>query len=160
MVQMQQARWLDRLAELERPAATEDLIELVVALASRPRLWRPLVRHDPEQRWYERLLLTDAVEVWLIGWSAGQSTSVHDHGGAAGALIVIEGVLGEDEFSQTLQLTHRSLHSAGASAGFAETHVHRVFNPTMQNATSIHAYSPPGREMREYMGRQVEIQGR
>jgi predicted metal-dependent enzyme (double-stranded beta helix superfamily) len=150
MVQTLQSTWLDRRAELERPAEPEELIELLVALAARPRLWRPLVRHDPRRRWYERLLLTDAAEVWLIGWAPGQSTSVHDHGGAAGALTAVEGALSEEEFSADLQLTRRSLHSTGSAAGFAETHIHRVSNLSARNATSIHAYSPPGREMREH----------
>jgi predicted metal-dependent enzyme (double-stranded beta helix superfamily) len=109
------------------------------------------VRHDPETRWYERLLLTDAVEVWLIGWAAGQSTSVHDHGGAAGALTVVEGALDEEEFDPELRLLRRGLYRAGTSAGSAPAHVHRIFNRSPTNATSLHAYSPPGQQMHEYV---------
>jgi hypothetical protein len=36
------------------------------------------VRHDPDRRWYTRLLGTDTVEVWLLGTVAPQAaTSVH-----------------------------------------------------------------------------------
>jgi predicted metal-dependent enzyme (double-stranded beta helix superfamily) len=151
MQQTLQPTSLDSLADLDVPVGPDQLIELTAALASRPRLWRRLVRHDPETRWYERLLLTDAVEVWLIGWVAGQSTSVHDHGGAAGALTVVEGALDEEEFDPELRLLRRGLHRAGASAGFAPAHVHRIFNQSPANATSLHAYSPPGQQMREYV---------
>jgi rhodanese-related sulfurtransferase len=97
------------------------------------------------------LLLTDAVEVWLIGWAAGQSTSVHDHGGAAGALTVVEGALEEEEFDPELRLPRRGRHRAGTSAGFAPAHVHRIFNHSPTNATSLHAYSPPGQHMHGFV---------
>jgi hypothetical protein len=48
--------------------------ELTRPVASLPALWQPLLRHDPAHRWFERLISTDVVELWLIGWSAGQST--------------------------------------------------------------------------------------
>ena len=151
MQQTRQSTSLGSLADLDLPVGPDQLIDLTAALASHPRLWRRLVRHDPETRWYERLLLTDAVEVWLIGWAAGQSTSVHEHGGAAGALTVVEGALEEEEFDPELRLLRRGRHRAGTSAGFAPAHVHRIFNHSPSNATSLHAYSPPGQQMHEYV---------
>jgi predicted metal-dependent enzyme (double-stranded beta helix superfamily) len=150
---------LDSLADLDMPVGPGQLIDLTAALASRPQLWRRLVRHDQETRWYKRLLLTSAVEVWLIGWAAGQSTSVHDHGGAAGALTVVEGALDEEEFDSELRLLRRGLHRAKTSAGFAPAHVHRIFNQSRCNATSLHAYSPPGQQMREYIVGLEELDG-
>jgi predicted metal-dependent enzyme (double-stranded beta helix superfamily) len=159
MQQTLRSTWLDQLAELDRPVDSSQLVELTAAMASRPRLWRPLVRHDARARWYERLLLTDALEVWLIGWAAGQSTSVHDHGGAAGALTVVEGALGEEEFDPGLRVLRRSLHAAGRSVEFAPAHVHRIFNDSLRNATSLHAYSPPGQQIRDYPSAGLEGQG-
>lgn len=115
-----------------------------------------MIRHTPARRWYERLLLTPHVEVWLIGWAPGQGTLPHDHGDADGALTVTEGTLTEDVYvGVTLEdrevVPTRTLERAvGDTATFLSDHVHRVRNLTAVNATSIHAYSPPGRQMRYY----------
>jgi predicted metal-dependent enzyme (double-stranded beta helix superfamily) len=130
------------------PAAT--LRALTSRLAAAPALWRPIVRHDPDRRWYTRLLLTGVVELWLIGWAPGQRTRPHDHGGAAGALTVAEGALHEVAFVPGAGDRHRPrwrasarTHATGAAVGFGPAHVHLVANQTAAAATSIHAYSPP-----------------
>jgi rhodanese-related sulfurtransferase/predicted metal-dependent enzyme (double-stranded beta helix superfamily) len=147
---------LGRLLDADRALDAAALGELTRQIAGRPALWRPLLRHDPDHRWYERLLLTPRVEVWLIGWAPGQGTLPHDHGDAEGALTVTEGTLTEDVYlgvrpedgevapSRTLE------RRAGSTTAFTADHVHRVSNRGAVNATSIHAYSPPGRQMRYY----------
>jgi len=111
--------------------------------------WRELARHDPARRWYERVVLTDAIEVWLIGWTPGQFTPPHDHGGAHGSFAVIEGELVEDVYDgPSLARPRRVVHLSGSAVGFDAGHVHRVANEGQVNATSIHAYSPPGLPMR------------
>jgi predicted metal-dependent enzyme (double-stranded beta helix superfamily) len=131
-----------------------DLAELTRRLASVDELWREIVQHDPQSRWYERILLTDDVEVWLIGWSPGQSTSIHDHGGSTGALSVVEGTLTEDWYAAAPSgIPHpvaRRVHARGATQSFPADHIHRVGNTSAQLATSVHAYSPPGVALREY----------
>lgn len=145
-------RLLDEDRDLDAPA----LGELTRQIAGRPALWRPLLQHDPGHRWYERLLLTPRVEVWLIGWAPGQGTLPHDHGDADGALTVTEGTLIEDVYlgvrlEQGEVLPSRTLERrAGSTTTFTADHVHRVSNRGAVNATSIHAYSPPGRQMRFY----------
>jgi hypothetical protein len=64
-------------------------------VASHTALWQPLIRHTTEIRWYEALILSDALELWLIGWTPGQSTPIHDHGGAIGARTIATGSLVE-----------------------------------------------------------------
>ncbi len=151
---------LAHLLDEDRDLDATALGELTRGLAARPSLWRPLLRHDQEHRWYERLLLTPRVEIWLIGWAPGQGTRPHGHGDAQGALTVIEGTLTEDVY---LGVTLRDRHVcpsgtwervSGSTATFAFDHVHRVRNLSAVNATSIHAYSPPGRQMR-YFGTPV-----
>lgn len=127
------------------------LARLAGAIAAAPALWRPLVRHDPAERWYERLLLTDHLEVWLIGWSPGQGTPPHDHGNAAGAMAVAEGTLLEEVWeSAALEGPRTAVHRPGATLAFPPDHVHRVRNVDAVNATSVHVYSPPDRPMRIY----------
>jgi rhodanese-related sulfurtransferase/predicted metal-dependent enzyme (double-stranded beta helix superfamily) len=135
-------------------AQTLDIAELAritSRLAARPEAWHGLVRHDPDRRWFEQVVLTDAIEVWLIGWTPGQFTAPHDHGGAQGSFTVVDGELVEDVYdSSTLAHPRRVVHLAGAAVGFGAGHVHRVANEGRVNATSIHAYSPPGLTMRRY----------
>src|SRR4051812_28547997 len=44
-------------------------------------------------RAYERLLLTDSYEAWVIVWSPGAVLDLHDHGGATAAVHVVDGAL-------------------------------------------------------------------
>src|SRR5690348_14976522 len=57
----------------DRPKWTAlELVRLTELLVrSAPDALRGLVRHDPVQRWYGRIALTDQIEVWLIGWAPG-----------------------------------------------------------------------------------------
>jgi len=136
----------DVLRDEGAPLDLDSLVRLAGGLAAREPLWRPLVRHDPEKRWYTRLLLTGVVEVWLIGWAPGQHTAVHDHGGALGALAVADGAVEEDIHTArggAWEPGPTRRYSRGRAVGFAAEHVHRVINRTALPATTVHAYSPP-----------------
>ncbi len=146
-----------RLAELVPDALLDDgqrtlpmgaLTALTSRLATARELWRPLVRHDPTGRWYTRLVLSGVVEVWLIGWTPGQSTPVHDHGGALGAMTVVDGTLAEEGYSPEWSPTFQRWHPTGRTLGFPAHHIHQVSGAGGGPATSIHAYSPPGLPMR------------
>lgn len=133
-----------------RPLDAAGLVRITTRLDSLS-VWPELVRHDPVHRWYERVVLTDAVEVWLIGWTPGQFAPPHDHGGAHGSFVVIAGELVEDVYDgPSLAHRHRLVHPFGSAVGFDAGHVHRVANEGHVNATSIHAYSPPGLPMRHH----------
>ena len=61
-----------------RPAASDArLRQLVLDLAASPRGWLHLVRYDPGQRWYQRVLREEDREVWLLSESAAPAVSVH-----------------------------------------------------------------------------------
>jgi hypothetical protein len=111
--------------------------------------WRPIVRHDPHRRWYIRLVGTDTVEVWLLGWSPGQHVPAHDHGGAAGAFTVVDGTLVEDQLDPgTWASWKRTTFAAGSRTSFGPDYAHILGNRGSQAATSVHAYSPPGLPLR------------
>lgn len=139
-------RFLTRAA-LPRPSSPgpTELAAITDRFAAAAERWRPLVRHDPEQRWYTRLLRNDGVEVWLLGWSPGQQVPAHDHGGAAGAFTVVDGVLVEDRLDATVTTTTLR---AGSRTWFGPAHVHVLGNRGTGPATSVHAYSPPGLPLR------------
>jgi predicted metal-dependent enzyme (double-stranded beta helix superfamily) len=137
-----------------------DLSDLSRRVAAADELWREIVKHDPQTRWYERLLGTDDVEVWLLGWTPDQWTDIHDHGGATGALTVVEGALTEDWYAATASKrphpVARRVFGRGATQHFSADHIHRVGNTSGQIATSVHAYSPPGLALGEYGAPKVD----
>jgi hypothetical protein len=122
------------------PAELARLTDLLVRTG--PGTLRTISRHDPVHRWYERLALTDQVEVWLIGWWPGQGTRPHDHGGASGAFTVLDGRLAETYRDGPTPL-RRTVVAAGAGSAFGPERLHVVQNPGVAVATSVHAYSPP-----------------
>lgn len=98
--------------------------------------------HDPAERWYLRLALTEAVEVWLLTWTPGQHTRPHDHGGASGSYSVLDGAVTET-WRDGDGPSRRAVRTAGANAAFGASRVHVVANRGTLNATTVHAYSPP-----------------
>ncbi|WP_227998152.1 cysteine dioxygenase [Nocardia australiensis] len=117
-----------------------------------------------DERWAARLLTDDEVDVWLISWTPGKSTELHDHAGSLGALTVLSGALSEYRWNGT-ELRRRTL-TAGDQASFPIGWVHDVMrvpagpqpvdesnaasvgplDPTL----SVHAYSPPLTAMSYY----------
>jgi mannose-6-phosphate isomerase-like protein (cupin superfamily) len=130
---------------------TTTLADIVHGLAIAEDLWRPHVLHNPDERARVRLLATPAYEVWLLGWTPGQSVGLHDHGGANAAFFVVDGTLTEtvavDRTSRTL--VDRSI-PAGSGGAVPAGHLHDVANRSSTLATSIHAYSKPLRSMGFY----------
>jgi hypothetical protein len=129
----------------DRELTRAELLHLVADIAADEAVWRPLVRHDAEARYYLRLHRDPNVDVWLICWTNQQDTGYHDHDVSAGAVHVCAGHLAEDRF----ELGERGLQEisvarpAGASFDFDASHVHRLRHPDGQPpAVSIHAYSP------------------
>jgi predicted metal-dependent enzyme (double-stranded beta helix superfamily) len=131
------------------PLASAQLAAITDHLAERAVRWRPIVRHDPQRRWYTRLVGTDSVEVWLLGWTPGQHVPAHDHGGAAGAFTVVDGALVEDQLDPcTWGPRKRTTFTAGSRTHFGPAHAHILGNRGTEAATSVHAYSPPGLPLR------------
>ena len=83
-------------------------------------------------------------EVWLLGWTPGQSVGLHDHGGANGAFVVVDGTLTETSSTAAVDRTLvRTVLGAGDVGPVPAGAVHDVANRSARNATSIHAYSRP-----------------
>jgi hypothetical protein len=125
-----------------------DLLAVARQHAADPVSWPEPARFDPVERWYRRLAVTEEHEVWLLTWLPGQATDLHDHGGSAGAFVVVAGVLTEET------VTGGRLRPARLEAGhgrrFGARHVHRVGNHGEEPAISVHVYSPSLRRMTRY----------
>ena len=113
----------------------------------------PLAPPDLDERRFELLELTDDLEIWAIHWPQGRGLDLHDHGGSAGALWVVEGSLEEHYIGVGATVARRSI-VAGGGAAFGPSYVHDVVNvaddPGDQRARllsphGVHDLLPPGR---------------
>ena len=126
-----------------------ELQELVDRLAADGSSWRHLVRHDPNRRNYEQVLLDERVGVWLICWMDDHDTGFHDHDISSGAVAVVEGHVREDRLAlggEPLSATY----GPGESFTFAASDIHRMSHASGGPAISLHAYSPPLNRMGSY----------
>jgi hypothetical protein len=141
----------DVTSRAHRALAPSALVGIARELATERARWLALVEHRPDERWFARVSADDDVDVWLIGWDSFQGVELHDHGGATGALYVLDGTLQETSTTRRggTRLSDQTL-SAGTARAFGAAHVHRVVNPTARPATSLHVYSPPLEEMAFY----------
>ncbi|XTZ16781.1 cysteine dioxygenase [Micromonospora echinospora] len=128
---------------MHRPHETD-----LLAVARRHAASRPPVRFDPVERWYARLAAGPDHEVWLLTWLPGQGTDLHDHGGSAGAFLVVSGTLTEEVVSAGSLRPHAL--GAGTGRRFGPRHVHRVTNRGDQPAVSLHVYRPALHRMTRY----------
>ncbi len=128
-----------------------DLTDLVAAVAADPAAWRPhLQLPEPEAgRWWTRLSTNPTVDVWLLSWSPGQTTELHDHGPSVAAFTVVEGELVE---ARATPGTPRTVHTRnrGSVTAIPLGVLHDVTGAGTGPAVSIHAYSPPLTEMNYY----------
>lgn len=120
-----------------------------VRLAAAVGPWAQQVGPPPAERTYLPLLRSAEVEAWLIYWPTGGRLQLHDHGGAAGALRVIEGELREQYVDGHRGVAERWL-AASQGIAFGRNYVHDVANHTGTGATSVHVYAPPTASMSFY----------
>jgi quercetin dioxygenase-like cupin family protein len=125
-----------------------DLRTLVAGLAADPERWSHLVRHDPEQRVFERILDEPEVEGWLICWMPGHDTGFHDHDLSSGAVTVVSGAVHEERLGLGGNVS--SIYSAGETFDFTASEIHRVTHAGPAAAVTLHAYSPRLRRLGAY----------
>ncbi len=131
-----------------------DYLGVARSYAANPDDWALAPRFDPAQRWYHRLASTPDLEVWLLTWLPGQGTDLHDHGGSAGAFVVVEGLLTETTVATTAGSSRSQLADVQVAAGtgrwFGSHHIHQITNPGSRPAVSVHVYGPALKTMTRY----------
>ena len=141
--------------EVALPTTSVLLARAAHSLASRPSIWTPLVRFDADERYYARiplrLAITGGFESWLLTWLPGQRTGWHDHGGSAGAVVVVRGALTERLLagSASEPVEQREL-TRGRVRPFGRDHRHEMINRSTEPAVSIHVYAPELTTMTRY----------
>ena len=140
------------MSALPQPATLTipGLRELVGAFAADGERWRHLVRHDPSQRVFERLLDEPEVEAWLICWMPGHDTGFHDHDLSSGAVTVVSGAVQEERLGLGTPETRSRIYVAGETFDFTSSEIHRVTHAGSGGAVTLHAYSPRLRRMGAY----------
>lgn len=100
-------------------------------------------RFEQATRWRLRLADSGEVEVWLVTWAPGQSSSWHEHD-AASAYTVLAGELTETR-AHPRTGTRAARHHAGRGAAAGPGRLHTLQNLGVLPAISVHAaVIPPG----------------
>ncbi|WBB68896.1 cysteine dioxygenase family protein [Micromonospora sp. WMMD812] len=133
---------------MKRDRPEPDLLAVAARWAADPAGWPVPLRFDPAERWYARLAVAADHEVWALSWLPGQGTDLHDHGGSAGAFVVLAGALNEETVGGGRLRAHRL--AAGSGRRFGVRHVHQVTNRGDVPAVSVHVYRPALRRMTRY----------
>jgi hypothetical protein len=130
-----------RTATRARPLPLSRLAAISRDLARTPSLWRPHAHHPRVGFWPVRLLAAEDHEAWVIGRTPGLAVELHDHGGSATALTVVEGCLHELR-PEDGRLRSRVVRR-GTTVTLPAGVVHDVVGRAPAPATSIHVHSPP-----------------
>ena len=124
-----------------------ELTAFVRGAAANTALWQPRLQvPDGAERWWTRLFADDCVDLWLLSWLPGQTTELHDHGDSAAAYTVVHGELAEDRIDVRGRGRH-TLLGPGSLTALRPGAIHDVCGSGDGLAVSIHAYSPPLRQM-------------
>ncbi|ALI28575.1 methyltransferase [Mycolicibacterium fortuitum] len=101
---------------------------------------------------YSRTILrVDEVEIMLARWRPGQCCAPHDHGGAGGFVIVLQGGFEERRFDwdgPRLTVTTSTEHHAGEVTSITSDVIHDMAG--LDGGLTLHFYSPPATSMRVF----------
>ncbi|WP_454791678.1 methyltransferase domain-containing protein [Mycolicibacterium lutetiense] len=155
-------------ARHDDPAVLESLLDALAGVAVRGEVPGPELlaraagaRHvlatmatDPNDgEPYSRTILRvdDEVEIMLARWRPGHRCAPHDHGGAGGFVIVLDGRFEERRFGwdgPRLTVTGSTEHLAGAVTGITSDVIHDMTG--LDGGLTLHFYSPPATSMRVF----------
>lgn len=127
---------------------TSDQLARMAKLFAREGAAVSAVKPDGTERQRHQLTKTPHLEVWVVNWPPGASTGWHDHGAAAGAMVVVEGDLIERQWKGGSE-QWRELGAEDETTITPQT-AHEVTNVGDGFAVTVHAYSPGLTEMTPY----------
>jgi len=135
------------LQTVDPAADTERLLGALGRWAARLCCRPPASLHgwlDPDdRRTYLCIAREPDHEVWLVRWPTRSVARTHGHGGALGAMTMLQGSLVERWRTGDHAVRWRtSTWSPGVMRTFGAGHIHRVANQGAGVAYSLHAYAP------------------
>ena len=119
-----------------------DLLAMAQGFAGSAMSWPGL--DNPSERCWRTIAATDRFEAWVVAWPVRDSIGLHDHGGSAGAVVVVSGTLVETSVRSgagELGATSRSIPTGGHLV-FGPRDVHNLVNHGPGPALSVHVFSP------------------
>ncbi|MBW0016673.1 MAG: methyltransferase domain-containing protein [Mycobacterium sp.] len=125
---------------LDRVAATGPVLS---ALAQNPNDGEPYSRSI--------LRVDDKVEIMLARWRPGHSCAPHDHGGAGGFVVTVEGTFHERRFGwdgPRLVVSHSTMRHQGTAIPITPEVIHDM--RAEDSGLTLHLYSPPPAGMRVF----------
>ena len=134
----------------DRDLTAPELQAFVAELSSQPELWIGRVHHDHTQRVYEELLSDAHLTAWLICWMDDHDTGFHDHDISAGAVAVVGGRVREERLAIDGPTRDR-IFGPTQSFHFSSSDIHRVRHAGVEEAVTLHVYSPPLARMGAYV---------
>jgi quercetin dioxygenase-like cupin family protein len=134
---------------LEGSLTSTELERFAYDLTMQSWRWRHLVRHDDDARVHAQIWDDEQVNAWLICWSTDQDTGYHDHDVSFAAIAVISGRVREDRLRLAGPAATR-VARAGQIFTIPAEAIHRVMHTGRSPAVTIHAYSPPLKQMGTY----------
>lgn len=123
---------------------------LVKSIAGQPELWVPLAVVDPARRRYRLIYEDERIDVWVLSWMPGQGTGFHDHDNSSVALMCVQGAILEKQLrlptgSSNVNMSPGTVRTGGPG------YIHSVTHLEGQPAVSLHAYSPPLKQVGQYV---------
>jgi predicted metal-dependent enzyme (double-stranded beta helix superfamily) len=125
------------------PRRRVDLLAIAEGFAvSAPAI--PELQGLTERTWV-LLAVTDLFEAWAIGWPAGGTIELHDHGQSRGVVVVASGELVETTVRTSpkgVALIGNHRIPAGGHRTFGPRYIHDLSNDGDGQAVSVHVYGP------------------
>jgi len=125
---------------LDLPALTRFADEYAYTEASLP------VRYAAEPYTRIPIYRDDEIEIVVICFAAGQTSSVHDHRGSNCVIRVVSGKILECHFAQdgaTLTLSYHHYLHPGDISGLDGEQIHQLSNVDPGGTVLLNFYSPP-----------------
>ena len=106
-------------------------------------------KHDGYTR--KVLYIDDNIEVILIGWGVGQSSTIHDHPDNGCIYRILDGDMVEYRYDTNLERKSIIKLRSGDIGNIMNNQVyHKMANESDSIASSLHVYSPPNYKMNIY----------
>lgn len=116
-----------------------------------PELAKMAADPNDSEPYSRTILRVDEVEIMLARWRPGQRCAPHDHGGAGGFVIVLQGGFEERRFDwdgPRLTVTTSTEHHTGEVTSITSDVIHDMAG--LDGGLTLHFYSPPATSMRVF----------
>jgi cysteine dioxygenase len=110
-----------------------------------------LVEYSDDGYTRKVLYVDENIEVILIGWGIGQSSTIHDHPSNGCIYRILGGEMVEYRYNSKLNVESTTKLKKGDIGNMMDNrYYHKMSNESDVRASSLHIYSPPNYKMNIY----------